>query len=339
MAIRFLKHATFIAAFAAFVAAQDDTIIPEDLRSGFRSGGDEVQVSFTGEAINGFKDGTVFEKDAVAKEPTFALGDSSGISPGTLYTIIMVDSTCPNARKLHYARANFKNNFDITNIETDSPAVLDYVAPGSVGEKGDDRQYSFLMYTNPGRKEITDLQLPGDDEAFDITKFQDDNGLGDAMAGVGMVVKLGGQADCAGGSAEALPSSLRTPRPASSTTARVSTTTGGSDAAASATPTDNANVPGDAASPSSAATPTRTSTASGGPANSVVPSSGIPPSSAVEPPATVSTIVLSSAEGTGSPTAAATAPEQTENGAPRKMYWPRWAVVFVLLVSGSMFIS
>ena len=63
MAIRFLKHATFIAAFAAFVAAQDDTIIPEDLRSGFRSGGDEVQVSFTGEAINGFKDGTVFEKD------------------------------------------------------------------------------------------------------------------------------------------------------------------------------------------------------------------------------------------------------------------------------------
>ncbi|KAI4632546.1 uncharacterized protein J4E87_002020 [Alternaria ethzedia] len=114
----------------------------------------------------------------VAKEPTFALGDSSGISPGTLYTIIMVDSTCPNARKLHYARANFKNNFDITNIETDSPAVLDYVAPGSVGEKGDDRQYSFLMYTNPGRKEITDLQLPGDDEAFDITKFQDDNGQG-----------------------------------------------------------------------------------------------------------------------------------------------------------------
>ncbi|KAI4606004.1 hypothetical protein J4E83_010270 [Alternaria metachromatica] len=333
MAIRFLKHATLIAAFAAFVAAQDDTIIPEDLRSGFRSGGDEVQVSFTGEAINGFKDGTVFEKDAVAKEPTFALGDSSGISPGTLYTIIMVDSTCPNARKLHYARANFKNNFDITNIETDSPAVLDYVAPGSVGEKGDDRQYSFLMYTNPGRKEITDLQLPGDDEAFNITKFQDDNGLGDAMAGVGMVVKLGGQADCAGGSAEALPSSLPTPRPASSTTVRVSTATGGSSAAASATPTDDAN------SPSSAATPTPTSAASGRPANSVAPSSGSPPSSAAETPATVSTIVLSSAEGTGSPTAAATAPEQTANAASGKMYWPRWAVASVLLVSGSMIMS
>ena len=72
----------------------------------------------------------------------------------------MVDTTCPNARRLHYARANFKNNFDITNIATDSPPIVDYVAPGSVGEKGDNRQYSFLMYLNPGRKEITNLQLP-----------------------------------------------------------------------------------------------------------------------------------------------------------------------------------
>jgi len=72
MAIRFLKYATCIAAFAALVAAQDDTIIPEDLRSGFRSGGDEVQVSFTGEAINGFKDGTVFEKDCQSFISTYA---------------------------------------------------------------------------------------------------------------------------------------------------------------------------------------------------------------------------------------------------------------------------
>jgi hypothetical protein len=63
MAIRFFRHTTLITAFAAFVAAQEDTIIPDDLQSGFRPGGDEVQVSFTGEAINGFKDGTVFEKD------------------------------------------------------------------------------------------------------------------------------------------------------------------------------------------------------------------------------------------------------------------------------------
>jgi hypothetical protein len=66
MAIRFFRHTTLITAFAAltaFVAAQEETIIPEDFRSGFRPGGDEVQVSFTGEAINGFKDGTVFEKD------------------------------------------------------------------------------------------------------------------------------------------------------------------------------------------------------------------------------------------------------------------------------------
>jgi hypothetical protein len=63
MAIRFFKHATFVAAFAAFVAAQEDTVVPDDLQSGFRPGGDEVQVSFAGDAVNGFKDGTVFEKD------------------------------------------------------------------------------------------------------------------------------------------------------------------------------------------------------------------------------------------------------------------------------------
>jgi hypothetical protein len=63
MVIRYLRHATFIAALVAFTAAQDDTIVPDDLRSGFRPDGDEVQVSFTGDAVNGFKDGTVFEKD------------------------------------------------------------------------------------------------------------------------------------------------------------------------------------------------------------------------------------------------------------------------------------
>ncbi|KNG50160.1 hypothetical protein DDE82_005476 [Stemphylium lycopersici] len=212
----FCWQAAIIATLASCATSQDTTIVPEDLQTGF--GSDKVQISFTDEAINGFRDGTVFEKDAVAKEPTFALGDSNGISPTTLYTIIMVDTTCSNGRRLHYARANFKNNFDITNINTSSPPLLDYVAPGSAGEKGDNRQYSFLMYTNPGRKEITNLQLPGDDETFDVKQFQDDNGLGDATAGVGMVVKLGGEADCGDEGAEQLPSSLPTPRPASSLT-------------------------------------------------------------------------------------------------------------------------
>jgi len=132
----------------------------------------------------------------VAKEPTFALGDSNGISPLTLYTIIMVDTTCANARTLHFAQANFKNNFDVTNIASDTKAALPYIAPGSLGETGDGRQYSFMMYENPGREEITDLQLPAKGEVFDVKEFEAENGLKDAAAGVAMVVKLGGKVDC-----------------------------------------------------------------------------------------------------------------------------------------------
>ncbi|KAB2103749.1 hypothetical protein AG0111_0g8443 [Alternaria gaisen] len=318
MVIHYLRHATLIAALLTFIAAQDETIIPDDLQSGFRPDGDEVQVSFTGDAVNGFKDGTVFEKEAVAEEPTFALGDSSGISSSTLYTIIMVDTTCPDTRRLHYARANFKYNFEITNINTSSPALLDYIAPGSVEEKGDNRQYSFLMYTNPGRKEITDLQLPGDNEAFDVTQFQNDNGLGDAMAGVGMVVKLGGETNCTGGNAEALPSNLPTPRPAKSTAVEVSTTLSPENATASDLPT-----------------PAPTSTRS--PANSNTASLSDLPSSAAEPSATVSTIVLSSADGTIS-SKATTAAEETANAAPVTIRCQRWGMASLLAIVSFIFV-
>jgi hypothetical protein len=251
----------------------------------------------------------------------------------------MVDTTCPNARKLHYARANFKNNFDITNINATSPPLLEYVSPGSVGEKGDNRQYSFLMYMNPGRKEITDLQLPGADETFEITQFQNDNGLGDAMAGVGMVVKLGGQADCTGDSAEVLPSSLPTPRPAKTTTIIASRTAGGGNATASATPTDDTNVPGDAGSPSSATATTPSSISSSSLIDSSIRTGSSLQSQAADASAALSTIVLSDADATSSPTAATTEAEQTTNAASETICWPRWAVVSFLVVVSSMVIS
>ncbi|KAL6153194.1 hypothetical protein ACJBU6_08356 [Exserohilum turcicum] len=151
---------------------------------------------------------------AVAKEPTFALGDSNGISPNILYTIIMVDTTCSNDRKLHFARPNFKNNFDITNINTSSPAIVAYIAPGTLGEKGN-RQYSFLMYQNPGAVEITKLKLQGGNATFNVQQFQADNGLDAAVAGVGMVVKLGGKANCGNGTAQQVPQNQTIPKPVS----------------------------------------------------------------------------------------------------------------------------
>ncbi|EFQ96583.1 hypothetical protein PTT_00415 [Pyrenophora teres f. teres 0-1] len=194
MASRHLQQVTFFLAIAAFAAGQKASIMPADLQVGFSS--DKVQVSFTDEAINGFQDGTVFTEQEVAKEPTFALGDSNGISPETLYTIIMVDTTCEDARTLHFAQANFKNNFDVTNIASETEAALPYIAPGSLGETGDGRQYSFMMYEHRGRKEITELQLPAEGEAFDVKVFQAENGLPDAMAGVAMVVDLEGEVNC-----------------------------------------------------------------------------------------------------------------------------------------------
>jgi hypothetical protein len=236
MVFHYLRHAALAATLLHQTIAQQSNIVPEDLRGGFTSQGIEMQASYTGEAVNGFRDGTSFDKNgkpnfihrknnkdlhalAVSQEPTFALGDSSGISPTTLHTIIMVDTTCPDKRVLHYARANFKNNFVITNIDTKSEALQKYKAPGSFGETGDNRQYSFLMYINPQRKEIDSLRLPAEGEAFDVQKFQTDNGLQDPFAGVGMVVKLGGQANCGGEQPNEVPDNLSSARPPPSSTA------------------------------------------------------------------------------------------------------------------------
>ncbi|XP_014551448.1 hypothetical protein COCVIDRAFT_112910 [Bipolaris victoriae FI3] len=325
MASRYYWKVVALVAFVSQTAAQGGSVIPQDLQAGF--GSDEVQVSYTNQAINGFKDGTTFEKDAVAKEPTFALGDSNGISPTTLYTIIMVDTTCTNARKLHYARANFKNNFDITNIATDTPPAVDYVAPGSVGETGDNRQYTFLMFTNPGRRQITDLKVPGENEAFDIKKFQDDNGFRDAMAGVGMVVKLGGEANCEGGDANPLPDNLPSAAPASSAAGSATS------AAASPTGTPSAGTPSSNASraPVASASPSSTPGGSGGQNNSSSGSrpspSGAPASSGVSSPvalpsqapapSSIATVPVSNVGGEAGTSASSTASpaEQTANAA------------------------
>ena len=265
---------------------------------------------------------TAYISSAVAKEPTFALGDSNGISPTTLYTIIMVDTTCSNARRLHYARANFKNNFDITNIDTSSPAILEYIAPGSVGEKGDDRQYSFFMYTNPGRKEITDLQLPEDDEAFDVKQFQDDNGLGDATAGVGMVVKLGGEADCGDEGAEQLPSSLPTPRPTSSSTGSTSDSENATSPTSTVRDSNGGNVTSALSTPSES------------PANPAVTSISTLPSETPGPSVEVSTTILSSANGASSATSSAGSAEQTTNAVPGRQGCQSWGFAPLVMAVG-----
>lgn len=66
MASRYFTRSALLAIILSLANAQQSNIIPEDLRSGFKSNGKEVQVSYTNEAVNGFRDGTIFEKDGMS---------------------------------------------------------------------------------------------------------------------------------------------------------------------------------------------------------------------------------------------------------------------------------
>lgn len=244
----------------------------------------------------------------------------------------MIDTTCPNARKLHYARANFKNDFNVVNIVSQSAALLDYKAPGSFGETGDNRQYTFLMYTNPARKQIDQLKLPAEGENFDVKQFQSDNGLSDASAGVGMVVKLGGTADCGSDQSNSAPTPISTAQ-ASSTDAGLASTAVSSAAeqqsssAASATQTGDASQLGETASSSSSALDGSQGGNSTSPSTTSArqPSDGVAATSVLQtdasgPSTITSTVVLSSRPGgagaSGSQTASASPVLQTGNVAP-----------------------
>jgi hypothetical protein len=247
----------------------------------------------------------------------------------------MVDTTCPDKRVLHYARSNFKNNFDITNIDTKSAPILDYKAPGSLGETGDNRQYSFLMYVNPQRKQIDNLQLPAEGEAFDVKKFQTDNGLQDPTAGVGMVVKLGGQADCGGDSPNTVPDNLPSARPPRSSNANARPTS----------PVEAGSSTSAAASTFASAAQPASSAANNSPTTTSVPSNNTPGDDSEDTPASsgartsdlvvassvlqggglaTSTVVLSSAspdDGAGAGAGASRTPsaspvQQSTNAAP-----------------------
>lgn len=333
MALHLLQLALPLLTLLTTAHAQNPSIIPTDLSTGFNK--KEVQVSFSNKATDGFTSGTSFSRDAVANEPTFALGDSNGIAPSTRYTLIMVDTTCPSARKLHYVRSNFKFSFaGGTNIETESAPLVEYKAPGALGEQGDQRQYVFLMYTNPQRKEFAEMQTPAEGEVFDVKKFQGDNGFKDPVAGVGMVVQLGGTADCGSEGANQLPEDLPTAAP------------GTSQGVASTT---RAAAPSQTLVSSSGA-PVPSPTLSGGdgqqgPAPTTIASTAVP---AVSSPALqtdetaptsanpVNSFTSVRATIPGSPTTSSAPLEQTANAAPGTMVRNGALMAQLLLVAGGL---
>jgi hypothetical protein len=124
----------------------------------------------------------------VAKVPTFALGDSSGIVPKARYTVILVDTTEDDKRTLHFAQANFALT-EIVNIASETTPVLAYQAPGAFKETGE-HKYTFLLYQHFANAEKDTLKIPDEGATFTVKQFQDDNEFGEPVGGLGMVVDL-----------------------------------------------------------------------------------------------------------------------------------------------------
>ncbi|KAF2464904.1 uncharacterized protein BDR25DRAFT_318884 [Lindgomyces ingoldianus] len=305
MLSKYLQHVAYAAALCKLASAKSSKIVPQDLSVGFASSGIDIQVSYTGDAVNGFNDGTTFGSKDVANTPTFALGDSSNIVANKLYTILLVDTTCDDARTLHFAQTNFKYNFDITNLETSAKALQDYKAPGAFKETGDDRKYSFIMYDNPENNELSTLKLPTEGGTFDVKQFQDDNGFEDPVAGVGMVVKLGGASNCGGtpsngggSSSSNAPSAASSAGPASSAPAKTSSAANQASSAAASKTTAKPSSP---ESTQEASNPT----SSGGAAQTtnVVAASSVVPNVPGAPASTVlATSVVAGATGSATGT-------------------------------------
>ena len=315
MAPRFLHQTATLLTLLSPALAQTPPTIPPDLSTSFTK---EVQVSFSNNAVTGFASGTVFPSSAVSSEPTFALGDSNGISPSTLYTLLMLDTTC-TTYVLHYARSNFKFAFaGGTNIETESQPLLDYKQPGAFEEKGD-RQYVFLMYTNPQRREIGELRLPAEGKAFDVKTFQEDNELNEPVAGVGMVVQLGGTAECGDGRS-AVPASSGSSSTAQSTAVRSSASVPAQTGTSASTASTASTTSGASASAFSSALSggedrQDTSATSAIETQDPVASSPVLQTDETEPTTTIPTATSVRATVTGTNTTSSGPVEQTANAA------------------------
>ncbi|KAF1808840.1 hypothetical protein P152DRAFT_205657 [Eremomyces bilateralis CBS 781.70] len=179
-----------IFALSALSAAQQS--VPQDLSQSFRQNTVQLQVSYTGDASNGFADGSRFTAQQCANTPAFGLGDSSGISTTANFVIMMLDTTC-SQRVIHFMQPNFKSSGDRLQLASQAQSLVDYVAPGSRGEKGQ-RQYTFLMFLQPSSARINSVPNAGD--VVDVASLQTSNGLRPAIAGVAMRIDLGGDADC-----------------------------------------------------------------------------------------------------------------------------------------------
>lgn len=259
MLTTYLSH--LFCAAALLKSAYSQKSVPADLSAGFDPSSISMQAAYGGgEASEGFADGTKFTKAEVTNAPAFALGDSSGISSVTKYTMLMLDTTCDSARTLHFLQTDFVYDGTLVDLASSTKPLQAYQAPGAFKETGDGRKYTFLMYSQPGNKNISSLKLPNQGDIIDVKQFQDDNGYVDAQAGVGMVVDLGGTTNCGGAASSGGASSV----------AQSATSAAASSAAASSAAASGASS-ADSGTESPSATAAASSSAGGAAATTVAP--------------------------------------------------------------------
>ncbi|EER43901.1 conserved hypothetical protein [Histoplasma capsulatum H143] len=177
----------------ALAAAQKVTV-PADLAQSFSSSGTEgLQVSFGSDASEGITDGQTISLNDAQSPPTFALGDSSGVNRAISYTIIMLDTTDRNARKVQFLQKAFKATGDKTKLAAEGEPFIPYKPP-SFGQGP--RQFSFLLYQQRGQDLAQLSGVPSSGTGpFDLKKFETANNLQPPQVGMAITMLDDGNAD------------------------------------------------------------------------------------------------------------------------------------------------
>jgi hypothetical protein len=162
--------------------------VPSDLSGGFKPDQLTMQVSFDNQASSGIPNGAEESTQQTSQEPTFALGDSSGVNTEIKFVIFMVDTTSSSNRVLHYVRSDFQATGEETKISSNKPPQMPWKGPGTLGENGQ-RQYTFLMYEQPGA--FNGQGMPQNGQPVNVQDFVKQNGLQKAIAGQTMSVNVG----------------------------------------------------------------------------------------------------------------------------------------------------
>lgn len=209
-------HSLFAAAaFLEFVSVAGaatspglSTAVPADLSGGFKPQDATLQVSFDNQSDAGVPNGAQLTSEQTSQAPTFALGDSSGVNTAIKWVIFMVDTTSSTDRVLHYVQSDFQATEIKTAIASKTQPQMSWKGPGSLGEAGD-RQYTFLLYEQPGS--FTAQGLPQAGQPINVQQFVKQNGLSKAIAGQTILVNLNSTSGSTSGPVEAPKSSATGP--------------------------------------------------------------------------------------------------------------------------------